>query len=146
MRWISIGLVLALVALPAWAQGRNQNWTSCADKNPDLSIAGCTAVIQSTGQEMTEGYAIAYFKRGDAYYRKGLYDRALADETQAISLKPDFADAYGARGQTYEQQGRRDQAIADYRAALRLAADHPKLYASVSGLAQESLKRLGAAP
>ena len=146
MRRILIGLALALLALPVWAQGRNQNWTRCADKNPDLSIAGCTAVIQSTGQETDAGFAVAYYKRGDAYYRKGLYDQAIADETRAIALKPDFADAFGARGLAYERQGRRDQAISDYRAALKLAADHPALYASVSGLARQSLKRLGAAP
>jgi len=141
-----IGLALALLALPAWAQGRSAKWTSCADKNPDLSIAGCTAVIQSTGQEGNEGFAVAYYKRGDAYYHKGLYDQALADETRAIELKPDLADAYGARGLVFEKQGSRDQAISDYRAALKLAADHPSLYAPVAGLARDSLKRLGAAP
>ncbi len=146
MRGISIGLAVALIALPTWAQGRNDNWQQCADKNPDQSIAGCTAVIQSTGQESNEGFAIAYFKRGDAYLRKELYDRAIADETQAIALKPDFADAYGNRGLTYEQKGQRDQAIADYRMALKLAAAHPASYAAVTDSAQKGLKRLDATP
>ncbi len=146
MRRILLGLTVALLALPAWAQTRNDNWRRCADKNPDASIAGCTDVIQSTGQESNEGFAMAYYKRGDAYLHNGLYDQAIADETQAISLKPDFADAYDSRGLIYEKQGQRDQAIADYRMALKLAADHPASKASVANSARQGLTRLGATP
>jgi tetratricopeptide (TPR) repeat protein len=146
MRKILIGLALVLVALPAWAQGRQDNWRRCADKNPDLSIDGCTAVIQSTGQETDEGFAVAYFKRGDAYYNKGLYDQSIADETQAIALKPDLTDAYGHRGLAYEKKGLPDMAIPDYRTALKLAAGHPTRDVFVADIAKKGLQRLGATP
>ena len=146
MRGILIGLALVLIALPAWAQGRQDNWRLCADKNPDLSIGGCTAVIQSTGQETDAGFAAAYFKRGDAYYSKGLYDQAIADETQAISLKPDLTGAYSHRGLAYEQKGLPDKAVTDYRMALKLAAGHPTRDVFVADLAKKGLQRLGATP
>jgi tetratricopeptide (TPR) repeat protein len=146
MRRILLGLALMLVASPAWAQGRVENWHHCVDKNPELSIAGCTAVIESAGQESNEGYADAYYKRGDAYFHKGLYDKAIFDETQAISLKPDLTDAYGSRGLAYEKKGQHDEAIADYRAVQKIAAVHPTRDVFVAEQAQQGLKRLGATP
>jgi hypothetical protein len=68
MRGLLIGLALALVFGPAWAQTPQQrDWcvspTATAD---DQRIDGCTALIQST-QETTVGQANAYYKRGNAY-------------------------------------------------------------------------------
>jgi len=151
MRRIVIVSALVFFALAAWnlpasAQTRNENWNHCADGNPDISIAGCTAVIQSVGQESNAGFAVAYYKRGDAYNQKSLYDKAVADESQSITLNPIYANAYGARGFAYEKLGQRDPAIADYRQALKLAADHPARYAVVTQRAQAGLQRLGVSP
>ncbi|HZL60413.1 MAG TPA: tetratricopeptide repeat protein [Stellaceae bacterium] len=134
MRLILIGLALTLAALPAWAQTLHENAVRCEGSDPNLRIGGCTALIQS-GQVTNEVMADAYYNRCAAYIDKGLYDKAVADCTRAIALKPDFAVAYDNRGAAYEKKGLRDKAIADYRAALKL--DPTDRYA---------LKRLGAKP
>ncbi len=88
-------------------------------------------------------YVSAYFQRGCAYLGKGCpssvfeksgtgvgglvgaaawgflglgkadFDRAIADFTEAIRLKPDFAEAYYCRGTAYGMQGEKDKADAD---------------------------------
>lgn len=40
--WIGVGLILKSAA----AETRNENRAHCKDTNPDLSIDGCTALIQ----------------------------------------------------------------------------------------------------
>jgi tetratricopeptide (TPR) repeat protein len=62
-------------------------------------------------------------KRGIVYCEKGEYDKAFADCTEAIRLKPDFAEAYNNRGKAYFYTDDYDKAIADYTEALRLDPD-----------------------
>ena len=42
-------------------------------------------------------YVAAYFNRGNLYYGRREYDRAIADFDQAIKLKPDYASALNNR-------------------------------------------------
>ncbi len=42
MRTVAIGLVLALVAMPALAQTTDEMITNCQSDNPDISIENCT--------------------------------------------------------------------------------------------------------
>ena len=58
--------------------------------------------------------------RGDAYNEKGNYDRAIADYSQSIQLRPGDADAYHKRGDAYNKKGDYDRAIADYDQSLQL--------------------------
>jgi hypothetical protein len=53
----------------------------------DVTIGGCTAVIQS-GKETRSALAMAYNNRGVAYRAKGEGDRAIADFNKAIELNP----------------------------------------------------------
>src|SRR6516162_9552972 len=87
VQFIAVSFIFGTAA----AQNRDENWTQCRDANPDLSIRGCTALIES-GQETTQGLAILFFNRGVGYYHKGEYDRAIQDYDQAIRLKPVDAD------------------------------------------------------
>jgi tetratricopeptide (TPR) repeat protein len=48
------------------------------------------------------------------------YDKAFADSSKAIQLKPNDAEAYFGRAQANEGLGRFDEAIADYSEAIRL--------------------------
>ena len=72
--------------------------------------------------------AYAYNNRGDAYANKGDYDKAIADYTEAIRLKPDYAYAYYGRGKAYAEKGDLDKAIADYTVAVRLKPDFAAAY------------------
>jgi tetratricopeptide (TPR) repeat protein len=78
------------------------------------------------------------YSRGNDYYRKGEYDRAIADYTKAIKLDPKHAFFYNNRGIAYGKKGDRKQAIADYRKALEIDPSYQR--------AKNNLKRLGVTP
>src|SRR5258706_16407979 len=88
------GLVLISISMPAASQVLRGN---CGHPDPDISIAGCTKKIQSDSAELKSGgqiqaaaahLATDYDHRGVAYANKRLYDQAIADYDQAISLSP----------------------------------------------------------
>ncbi len=85
-------LFVVLLAGPAEAQTRNQNWTLCEAGDPDRGIDACTALIQS-GTETVSNLAIAHNNRGITYSDKSDFDRAIADYEQALKLNPDLASA-----------------------------------------------------
>jgi tetratricopeptide (TPR) repeat protein len=86
---------------------------------PDQQIAGCTAAIAS-GRGAADVRALSYYLRGTAYFHKRDFDRAIADQNEAIKLDPGLAKAYHARGMAYSVKGNLDGAIADFTEALRL--------------------------
>jgi S1-C subfamily serine protease len=57
-------------------------------------LAGCNAFIAES-KESSPDVARAYHNRGDAYYSKGDYDRAAADDERATRLK--FVESYVVR-------------------------------------------------
>jgi tetratricopeptide (TPR) repeat protein len=67
---------------------------------------------------------LPYYNRAQVWAAEGLADKALADCTQAIKLKPTWADPYVHRGNLYSEQKQYDQAIKDYSEALRLSPNH----------------------
>src|SRR5437016_5951869 len=116
--WLT-GLTIFLAFVPAAVSqipGRQDNWKQCTGIDPDLSIGGCTALIQS-GQVSKNDLAPVFNRRGIAYARKGELDKAIADFTDAIHLEPDYAAAFNSRGTIYYYKGDYDKAIADYSAA-----------------------------
>ena len=62
----------------------------------------------------------AYVNRGAAYNRKGSYDRAIVDFTQALTLNPNLAPAYYNRGTSYQMQGDPGRAVTDFSQTLTL--------------------------
>jgi tetratricopeptide (TPR) repeat protein len=72
-----------------------------------------------------------YFNRGLAHAKLGAREKAIADYTEAIRLKPDLAIAYHNRGYEHELAGRRDDALADYREAV---AVDPRLEPPKAGI------------
>jgi len=71
-----------------------------------------------------------YLKRGEDFAGVHQYDRAIADYTTAIQLKPDYAEAYNDRGFAYYLKGEAERAIADYTRAIELRPDYPQAYNS----------------
>lgn len=69
-------------------------------------------------------------KRGEELSGAREYDRAIADYSDAIRLKPDYAEAYNNRGFAYYLKGDGARAIADYTRAIELRPDYPKAYNS----------------
>ncbi len=119
---------LAILFLAAWTQitqaDFSQNIRRCDsdDTHPDIRIAACTRNIQS-GRFTGRNLAVAFTNRGLAYKRKGQWDRAIADYSEAIRLKSDDAEVFNNRGNAYFHKGQLDRAIKDYDDAIRLQPD-----------------------
>jgi len=120
MRAVLMGLALALVAVPASAQTTDESF--CMGTDIDLKIQGCTGVIQSV-VETRKAHAIAFSNRGTAYAAKGLYGKAIADLTQAITLAPYDADAYNGLAWTYHLEREDAEGLPDAEKAVSLAPD-----------------------
>ena len=63
-------------------------------------------------------------ERGLSYAKKGEYDRAIADYTEAIRLNREPVGPYINRGSAYEKKGELDKALADFREALSQRQHH----------------------
>jgi tetratricopeptide (TPR) repeat protein len=121
MRGLWIGLSLALIFGPAWAQTQQQrDWCFSPPATDDQRIDGCTAVVQS-GHETPADQAVAYFNRANHYDSKGLHDQAIADYTRAIALKPDYAAAYNNRAGVRHKKGEDGVGLLDAEKAVALA-------------------------
>lgn len=72
--------------------------------------------------------AVAFFNRGNAYYRRGYLDKAFADYTKALELKPNSAGTYFNLGLVYYNQGELDNAIANYDKALEITPNSAEIY------------------
>ncbi len=102
--------------------------------NYEGAIEDLNQVIESDPKN-----ALAYNRRGDAYYRLGDYEQAQADSSQAISLNPQDANAYFDRGFAFSELGKYKEAIADYTQAIKLNSDNAYAYYG-RGLARAQLK------
>ena len=120
-------IVLVMLAL-ATTQAGADDWGDCKQtKDEDLSIAGCTVIIESGTQSKTN-LARAYYDRGVAHAQKGQHDLAIADYDRTIAINPKNADAYGNRGAIYNSKGQYDRAIADYDRAIALNPKYANMY------------------
>lgn len=104
-------------------RNRDWNWALCTNADPDIAISGCTAVIES-GEETTEGLAIAFSNRGIALNSKGQYKHAIQDYDEAIALHPNRAGTFCNRGNSYLRMAQYDRAIEDYSRALGLDSNY----------------------
>lgn len=69
-----------------------------------------------------------FVQRGNRYSRNGVYEKAVADYTQAIELDQTFADAYFNRGVSYYELNLYDEAITDFTAAIELDPNDDNFY------------------
>jgi len=74
------------------------------------------------------GNAVAYFKRGDAYWRTGQYDLAIADENTAIEKNSNYAAAYVIRSICYSSLKNYEAAINDNTKAIELQPNYGLAY------------------
>ena len=70
-------LLVGVLASPA-AGAPDGVWTACREGDPDTAIKACSRIIGGRG-ETADNRAYAHGFRGDAYLRKGDYDRAITD-------------------------------------------------------------------
>jgi lipoprotein NlpI len=111
--------ILMLSAGVAWATSSVVlQVCSAPDRDPDTIIKACTSAIESG--ELGEGFGLVFYSRGNAYERKGDYERAIQDYDEAIRRERKYAPAYYNRGNAYQGKGDYERAIQDYDVAIRL--------------------------
>ena len=125
-RYWGFGLFVLVVASFAPAV-RADDWDACINSNPDVTIFGCSAIIDA-GTDTKKNIAAAYINRGNAYDDKGEHDRAIEDYDKAIALNPKNANAYYNRGNAYYNMSEYDRAIKDYDNAIALDPKYADAY------------------
>jgi tetratricopeptide (TPR) repeat protein len=102
------------------------------------AIDACTRVI-SSARSTRDQVGNAYIGRGQHYYEKDDYDRAIADFSKAIPLKPKWLQlAYGNRGNAYAMKNQDQDAIDSYDQAISIDANYSAAYAG-RGLIYEKM-------
>jgi tetratricopeptide (TPR) repeat protein len=121
--FVGIALIATLLVAargPAGAQSDNQfgELIACVQANGAEKIKRCSALIndQSKDKSVRAG---AYLQRGDLYRDRRELDRAIADYTAALALKPE-SGMFRARAGIWLQKGDLDHAISDLTEAIQL--------------------------
>ncbi len=115
-------LVFGLAAAPAFADiARDTAACSESTGSADRVIEACTGVIASA-EPSAEIKFKAYMQRAAAHFTgKADYDRAVADVTEAIKLRPADPAGHAFRGAIHLSFNEYEKAIADLSEAIRLA-------------------------
>jgi tetratricopeptide (TPR) repeat protein len=129
---VGAGLIVAAISCaPApMAQVISKDWHQCTGGeggNPDVIIAGCTAVIQAH-TDPPRRLAIALNNRGVAFKAKGDFDHALQDYDLSLQLDPYTANHYNNRGIIYRIKGDLARAVQEYGKAIALRPDYIPAY------------------
>jgi tetratricopeptide (TPR) repeat protein len=107
----------------------NRCWDLIRAKDYDGAIE-----VSNTGlAEFPDCYSILD-RRADAYHRKGENEKALADYTRMIALKPENPKSWNSRGNLYHEMGEYDKAIADYTQCIPLSPPNYGSYWSNRGI------------
>ena len=69
-----------------------------------------------------------YFTRGNVLGKRGEYDKAIKNFTQANKLNPKYVEAYQNRAYAWEKKGNLDQALRDYNRAIQIHPNEARLY------------------
>jgi tetratricopeptide (TPR) repeat protein len=97
------------------------DYDQCRDDEQDagIRIIACSRLIADSTipQDL---HAEAYSSRGEAYENEENYSSAIADQTQALLLKPNYAEAYNLRAWAYFKSGKAEQGLADAEKAVSL--------------------------
>ena len=94
-------------------------------------------------QESNKDIAKKYYASGLAHAEKGELERAIADYTQAIALKPDYADAYYKRSKAWLRLGEIEKAKADMKISSNIGISVTTASEEILHTYQRAWKTLG---
>ena len=97
-------------------------------------------VPYSLAIETTVEDAETSLNRGNAYYKKGEYDRAISDYKRALEINPRYAEAYYNKALACEKAGLTKEAIEAYRGFIQYA---PPQYAGYIEQVRQRIRELG---
>jgi len=116
--WSSFIISVLLLASLAGAQAAADRRCGGLYDDPDRLISSCTVLIQEVGENSVL-YQF-YEKRGYAYFRKGDYQRAIADLDESVRRNAGTPEPYSFRGVVYDAKGDYERAIQDFDDAIGL--------------------------
>ena len=106
--------------------------------NTDQALADLAKAIELISSEAGRSFALS--RRAQIYQKRGKLAEAVADNTEAIRLKPEFAYHHKNRGDVYVETGDYNKAIGDYSEAIKLDPKNEHFY-SVRAEAYRALGR-----
>ncbi|MBJ7533431.1 tetratricopeptide repeat protein [Rhodomicrobium vannielii ATCC 17100] len=111
-----------LVAPCGALRAQTADYDLCRDDDSvtGIRIAACSRIIDDI-KVPQEFRADAYLNRGEALADKGDFDAAIADETLALKIKPNFAEAHNLRAWIYFKAGKSREGLPDAERAVTLA-------------------------
>ena len=114
---LGLGLIVAEAAADPQL-GDDQ--TACRERQADQTQreTACEKLLNAGGLAGKD-LAMALTVRGNGYFRKRDYKKAVADFGAAYEADPDNLAALNSRGWTYERIGQDDSALADYNFVLQ---------------------------
>ncbi len=136
-------IALVTLAAPLSTIAAADDAATCRSTGQEATAA-CTRIITSPGATRDQ-VGDAYINRGQSYYRKKEYERALEDFNKAIPLKPKWVQlAYSNRGNVYYAKGEDQNAIDSYDKAIAIDPNYPAAY-TARGLLYEKAGAVGRA-
>ena len=139
--WLLQALIFGLVAWTetTWGAGLDDAQKCIQESqrgNFDLAIQHCTRAIES-GQLSETDRAITFNNRGNTYFGKKDYDRAIRDYDQAIRVRPNYPEAFNNRGYAYFHKKDYDHAVQNYDQAIKLNPKYAKAFNNRGGAHDE---------
>lgn len=126
MRRAAAAIGLVIWAGSALATGVTDDH-DCFAADYERRISACTELIDQSGLP-SQLLGSAYAMRALAYSLKGLYDTAIRDYDEAISLVPEFAVALNNRAWAYFKSGRAAAGLPDVERSLRIQPTSPHAF------------------
>ena len=96
----------------------------CLSDDNQRRLNGCSALLNTPGLPKSER-SMALSMRALAYSLLGMFDKALADYDEALTITPDFPLALNNRAWSYYKLGRPADGIGDVERALQLSPGSP---------------------
>jgi len=96
----------------------------CLSDDNQRRLNGCSALLNTPGLPKSER-SMDLSMRALAYSLLGMFDKALADYDEALTITPDFPLALNNRAWSYYKLGRPADGIGDVERALQLSPGSP---------------------
>lgn len=100
-----------------------------ADENYDEAIELFTIILEQVNLP-ADKLLLSYYNRGNAWFKKGDYDKAITDYTFALQLDPNHIDSLNNRSDAYKEKGMLPEAMADLNRIIAISPEkiyHEKL-------------------
>ncbi len=101
----------------------NSGYQSVPENSKSADDEDCARIATSD-----DFNAFALNNRGIAHYRRGDWEKSIADFDRALRISPRLADAYNNRGNVWHAKGVLEKALPDFDQAIKLNPRHNRAF------------------